>query len=103
MGNYLLRDAITQQVIQTDENVVLFNINNPLSRANEMLPRYEFSGSSYYYDNFSETDGFALVRTGKLADYSEVELDEHQFFFKQSRIARFARHKTSQNYDNVKS
>ena len=80
MGNYLLRDAITQQVIQTDENVVLFNINNPLSRANEMLPRYEFSGSSYYYDNFSETDGFALVRTGKLADYSEVELDEHQFF-----------------------
>ena len=80
MGNYLLRDAITQQVIQTDENVVLFNINNPLSRANEMLPRYEFSGSSYYYDNFSETDGFALVRTGKLADYSEVELDEHQLF-----------------------
>ena len=80
MGNYLLRDAITQQVIQTGEDVVLFNINNPLSRANELLPRCEFSGSSYYYDNFSETDGFALVRTGKLADCAEVELDEHQLF-----------------------
>ena len=54
MVNYLLRDAITQQVIQTDESVVLFNINNPLSRANEMLPRYEFSGNSCYYDNLSE-------------------------------------------------
>lgn len=80
MGNYLLRDAITQQVIQTGEDVVLFNINNPLSRANELLPRCEFSGSSYYYDNFSETDGFALVRTGKFADCAEVELDEHQLF-----------------------
>ena len=81
MGNYLLRDAITQQVIQTDESVVLFNINNPLSRANEMLPRYEFSGNSCYYDNLSEQDGFALVRTGKLADCTEVELDKHQIFF----------------------
>ena len=80
MGNYLLRDAITQQVIQTDESVVLFNINNPLSRTNEMLPRSEFSGGFPYHDNFSESDGFSLVRTGKLADCAEVKLDEHQLF-----------------------
>lgn len=80
MGNYLLRDAITQQVIQTDEDVVLFNINNPLSRTNEILPRSEFSGGLPYHDNFSDLDGFALVRTGKLADCAEVKLDEHQLF-----------------------
>lgn len=39
MENYLLRDAITQKVIQTGEDVVLFNINNPLSRTNELLPQ----------------------------------------------------------------
>lgn len=80
MGNYVLRDAITQQVIQTGEDVVLFNINNPLSRTNEHLPRSEFSGGLPYYDNFSELDGFALVRTGKLANCAEVKLDENQLF-----------------------
>lgn len=80
MGNYLLRDAITQQVIQTDEDVVLFNINNPLSRTNEILPRSEFSGGLPYCYNFSEIDGFALVRTGKLVNCAEVKLDEHQLF-----------------------
>lgn len=80
MGNYVLRDAITQQVIQTGEDVVLFNINNPLSRTNEHLPRSEFSGGLPYHDNFSDLDGFALVRTGKLADCAEVKLDKHQLF-----------------------
>lgn len=80
MGNYLLRDAITKQVIQTDEDVVLFNINNLLVRSNELLPRYEFSAGSSYYDDFNEFNGFALVRTGKLVDCAEVELDEHQLF-----------------------
>lgn len=80
MGNYLLRDAITQQIIQTDEDVVLFNINNPLSRTNELLPRSEFFGGLPYCDSFRELDGFALVRTGKLADCAEVKLDEHQLF-----------------------
>ena len=80
MGNYLLRDAITQQVIQTGEDVVLFNINNPLSRTNKLLPQYEFSGGLPYHDNFSELDGFALVRTGKLANCAEVKLDENQLF-----------------------
>ena len=73
MGNYFLRDAITQQVIQTGEDVVLFNINNPLSKANELLPRCDFSGGLPYYDNF-------IVRTGKLANCAEVKLDEHQLF-----------------------
>lgn len=80
MGNYVLRDAITQQVIQTGEDVVLFNINNPLSITNEHLPRSEFSGGLPYHDNFSDLDGFALVRTGKLADCAEVKLDKHQLF-----------------------
>ena len=80
MGNYLLRDAITQQVIQTGEDVVLFNINNPLSKANELLPRCEFFGGLPYCDNFSDIDGIALVRTGKLANCAEVKLDEHQLF-----------------------
>ena len=60
MGNYFLRDAITQQVIQTGEDVVLFNINNPLSKTNELLPQCDFSGGLPYCDNFSEIDGFAL-------------------------------------------
>lgn len=80
MGNYFLRDAITQQVIQTGEDVVLFNINNPLSKANELLPRCEFFGGLPYCDNFSDIDGIALVRTGKLANCAEVKLDEHQLF-----------------------
>lgn len=80
MGNYFLRDAITQQVIQTGEDVVLFNINNPLSKANELLPLCDFFGRWPYCDNFSEIDGFALVRTGKLANCAEVKLDEHQLF-----------------------
>lgn len=98
MGNYLLRDAITQQVIQTGEDVVLFNINNPLSRTNEHLPRSEFSGGLPYYDNFSELDGFALVRTGKLANCAEVKLDEHQLFLN-NQDTKSVKIMTTLNYD----
>lgn len=63
-----------------------------------MLPRYEFSGNSCHYDNFSDQDGFALVRTGKLADCAEVELDEHQIFLN-NRDSKLVKIMATLSYD----
>ena len=58
MENYLLRDAITQQVIQTGEDVVLFNINNPLSRTNDFCHKinricYKILDNNFVLKSFS--------------------------------------------------